>query len=300
MSTGTPAGTDSQALDLRAAQAQVGQRVVEVSDTLDVQPVAVFQDTFDPHPQEAPRPGSPLPPGLHCLYFLRPPPKALLRPDGTPQDNGLVPPIELPRRMFASEELHFHRPLRLGETLTQRSELFEVRQRPGRSGPLVFATVRHRIGDALTSLQHTVFRGAAGEGGGEAAAPGALPEPQWVERRRLDAVDLFRFSALTLNSHRIHYDLQWAREREGYPQLVVQGQLVSQLLLGFALRHCPGALPVRYQMRAQAPLFCMDDLELCGVPTGSGCELWAVARATVVMRAQLSVQGTAPVPPGGR
>ena len=287
---------EGEPLDLREAQAQVGQRAMEVSDTLHGEPVGMFQATFGTAPDAPPQAGSWLPPGLHCLYFLRPPPKSQLRPDGTPQDNGLVPPVALPRRMFASEEMHFHRPLRLGETTTQRSELVEVRQRPGRTGPLVFATVRHRIADALTSFQHTVFRGSPGESASERLATPALPDPQWVESRCLDAVDLFRFSALTLNSHRIHYDLQWAREREGYPQLVVHGQLVSQLLLDFGLRRLGGVHPSRYAMRAQAPLFCLDPFELCGVPTPDGCELWAVARGLVVMRAQLTVDRRHPFP----
>jgi 3-methylfumaryl-CoA hydratase len=272
------------ALDFEAAQAPVGSRSIERRDTITLAAAEAFRDTFWP---ELPvlQEGDPLPWGLHCLYFLPALAKSQLRQDGTPLDNGLVPAIALPRRMFASEEVEFYRPLRIGETLSQISELESIREREGNSGRLVFATVRHQIGNALTSRQHTVFRGQTGETAAVPPAAAALPEAQWTKQRTLDPVDLFRFSALTFNSHRTHYDLDWARNVEGYPQLVVHGQLVALLLFGVALRHA-GGTPILFRMRAQAPVFCHDEIELCGTRTDAGARMWAVSRGIVVMQAE--------------
>ncbi|MDO9358045.1 MAG: MaoC family dehydratase N-terminal domain-containing protein [Polaromonas sp.] len=280
--------TYQETLDLRDAQAAVGNRLLERKDTITLASAEAFRTTFWPE-LNALHPGDPLPFGLHCLYFLPQLSKSHLRGDGTPLDNGLVPNIPLPRRMFASEEVEFHRPIRIGETLIQSSELESVRQRAGNSGPLVFATVRHQIGSALTSWQHTVFRQASNESDIAPAPPLSLPKADWTRTRTVDPVDLFRFSALTFNSHRIHYDLAWARDIEGYKHLVVHGQLVALLLLGFAVEHMGHAKPTRFRMRAQAPVFCGDEIELRGSRTSDGCQLWAVSRGIVVMQAEVEL-----------
>ena len=207
-------------------QAQVGKRSEEISDTFHVGPAERYRLTFDPDSEELAESAF-LPPGRHGLYFLPRLDKPALRPDGTPNGAGVIPDIPMPRRMFAAEEVEFHRPIRFGETLARRTVLTDVQRKTGSSGELLFATVTHDIGDALTVRQHTVFRHEAQGAQADAAAGArkrtALGTPTWRKSMYLDEVDLFRFSALTWNSHRIHYDRPWAVEREGYPDLVVHG-----------------------------------------------------------------------------
>jgi 3-methylfumaryl-CoA hydratase len=239
--------------------------------------------------------GAPVPPGWQILYFLPSFGPAELRPDGSPRDAGVVPPMPLPRRMFAGERMTFHRPIRIGDALRRETELADIALKAGGTGTLVFATVRNRIfaADALAMEEErrTVFREEVKSGEKNQAprreeAPADVP---WRRRVAPDAVLLFRFSALTFNSHRIHYDRAWAMEVEGYPGLVVHGPLTSTLLIDFARDHNPGRTFLTYTTQARAPLFDHGPFELRGRPTpdGRGAELWAVTpEGTVSMSAQ--------------
>ncbi|HYB69249.1 MAG TPA: MaoC family dehydratase N-terminal domain-containing protein [Candidatus Bathyarchaeia archaeon] len=239
--------------------------------------------------------GDVLPPGWQCLYFLPRFTLEGLRPDGSPLDTGVIPPMPLPRRMFAGERFRFHRPLRIGDPVRRETELADVSVKSGGTGTLVFATVVQRIftpeGLAIEEERRTVFREevAAGE---RNQAPRREPAPTdapWRRRIVPDPVLLFRFSALTFNSHRIHYDRPWAMEREGYPGLVVHGPLTSTLLVDFARDHAAGRRLVTYETQARAPLFDTAPFELRGRLTADGrhAELWAVTpEGTVAMSAR--------------
>jgi 3-methylfumaryl-CoA hydratase len=240
--------------------------------------------------------GDPLPPGWHILYFLPQFPSDQLRPDGSPSETGVVPPMPLPRRMFAGERLRFHRPIRIGETLSRETELTDIALKTGGTGTLVFATVISRLvgpaGLALEEERRTVFReevkaGARNQAPRREEAPADVP---WRRRVVPDPVRLFRFSALTFNSHRIHYDRPWATDVEGYPGLVVHGPFTSTMLIDFARDHNPGRTFLTYTTQARAPLFDTASFDLRGRPTsdGRGCELWAVTpEGTVAMSAQV-------------
>jgi 3-methylfumaryl-CoA hydratase len=240
-------------------------------------------------------PGDPLPPGWQSLYFLPRFPPAALRPDGSPLDTGVIPPMPLPRRMFAGERFRFHRPLRIGDTVRRETELADISVKTGGTGTLVFATVVQRIfaGPALAieEERRTVFReevraGERNQAPRRETAPDDVP---WRRRIAPDPVLLFRFSALTFNSHRIHYDRPWAMEQEGYPALVVHGPLTSTLLIDFARDQHPGRVFTGYETQARAPLFDSAPFELRGRPTadGRGAELWAVTpEGTVAMSAR--------------
>ena len=241
------------------------------------------------------RPGDPLPPGWQSLYFLpRFAPEAL-RPDGSPLDTGVIPPMPLPRRMFAGERFRFHRPFRIGDAVRRETELSDISVKTGGTGTLVFATVTQRIfaGEtlAIEEERRTVFREEV-RAGERNQAPRREPAPAdvpWRRRIAPDPVLLFRFSALTFNSHRIHYDRPWATEREGYTGLVVHGPLTSTLLLDFARDQHPGRVITTYETQARAPLFDTAPFELRGRPTedGRGAELWAVTpEGTVAMSAR--------------
>jgi 3-methylfumaryl-CoA hydratase len=249
-------------------------------------------------PEPELRAGDALPPAWLALYFLPRYRPDELRPDGSPRDAGVVPPMPFPRRMFAGERVRFHRPLRLGDTVRRETELADISVKSGGTGTLVFATVVNRVfgpdGLALEDERRTVFREEV-KPGERNQAPRREPAPAdvpWRQRVTTDPVLLFRFSALTFNSHRIHYDRRWAMETEGYPGLVVHGPLTTTLLIDFARDSNPGRSLRSYATQARAPLFDTAAFELRGRPTadGRGCELWAVtAEGTVAMSAEVEL-----------
>jgi 3-methylfumaryl-CoA hydratase len=242
------------------------------------------------------REGDPLPPAWLALYFLPRIATADLRPDGSPRDTGVIPPMPLPRRMFAGERVRFHRPLRLGESVRRDTELSDISVKSGGTGTLVFATMTSRVfgpeGLAVEDERRTVFREEV-QSGERNQAPRREPAPAdtpWRRRITPDPVLLFRFSALTFNSHRIHYDRSWAMEVEGYPGLVVHGPLTTTLLIDFARDSNPGRRLVAYATQARAPLFDNAPFELRGRPTAKGGELWAVTpEGTVAMSAEVEL-----------
>ena len=249
----------------------------ESADEASAAPVRALAATFDIEtPAECP--GDRLPPGWHWLYFLATPATAALGADGAEARGEFLPPVAgLPRRMWAGGSLTLHRPLRLGERLSRISTVHEVTEKTGRQGRLVFATVRHEIagaaGPALTEDYSVVFRPAARPG--EAAPPPAAPQDAvWQRRVTPDPMLLFRFSALTFNSHRIHYDQPYATGVEGYPGLVVHGPLQAMLLLELARQSEPERPIRRFACRAQAPIFATGPFTVNGRPEGDQARLW--------------------------
>src|SRR6266568_877514 len=233
-------------------------------------------------PEAELRAGDALPPAWLALYFLPRFGPDELRPDGSPRDAGVVPAMPLPRRMFAGESVRFERPLHIGDTVRRETELADISVKSGGTGTLVFATVRSRVfgGDGLTleEERRTVFREEIKAGQGN-QAPRREPAPAdvpWLRTVTADPVLLFRYSALTFNSHRIHYDRAWAMDTEGYPGLVVHGPLTTTLLIDFARDSNPGRTVRSYVTQARAPLFDTASFELRGRPTadGRGAQLW--------------------------
>jgi 3-methylfumaryl-CoA hydratase len=272
----------------------IGRRAVS-TDVVAPGPANMLRLAFG-RPEPELHPGDPLPPGWLGLYFLPKFRPDELRPDGSPLDAGVVPPMPLPRRMFAGERMRFHRPVRIGDELRRETELVDLAMKSGGTGTLVFATVVHRVvapgGLALEEERRTVFREEikAGERNQAPRREDAPVDVPWRRRIVPDPILLFRFSALTFNSHRIHYDRAWAMDVEGYPGLVVHGPLTSTLLVDFARDHNPGRAVLTYTTQARAPLFDTAPFELRGRPRtdGGGAELWAVTpEGTVAMSAQV-------------
>ena len=210
-------------------------------DVVTATPHAALSATLD-RPCERPDPGTPLPAMWHWLYFLPLYRQSDVGPDGHAKRGGFLPPIPLPRRMWAGSQIQFAKPLRIGDAVTRASTIENVTEKSGRSGPLVFVKVRHEIRRrddaeiALTEYHDIVYREAP-KPGDVAPQPLAAPASSAWERRWVpDDVLLFRYSALTFNSHRIHYDRRYVTEVEGYPGLVVHGPLIATLLLDL-LRH---------------------------------------------------------------
>jgi 3-methylfumaryl-CoA hydratase len=286
----------SATVGLDELKAHVGRRET-ATDVVTAAPANLLRLTFGRDEPEL-RAGDALPPGWQCLYFVPRFPPDALRPDGSPLDTGVIPPMPLPRRMFAGERFRFHRPLRIGDEVRRETELADIAVKTGGTGTLVFATVVQRIfvpeGLAIEEERRTVFREEV-RAGERNQAPRREPAPgdvQWRRRITPDPVLLFRFSALTFNSHRIHYDRPWATEREGYPALVVHGPLTSTLLIDFARDHNPGRAFATYETQARAPLFDTAPFELRGRPAadGRGLLLWAVTPdGTVAMSARAEI-----------
>ncbi len=234
-----------------------------VSDIITATPFAALSATLDRDPGR-PSAGTPLPALWHWLYFLPLHRQSDIGPDGHAKRGGFLPPIPLPRRMWAGSQFEFHRPLAVGDALTRTSTIHDVTQKSGRTGTLVFVRVRHEIrrdGEAdiaLTEFHDIVYR--------EAPKPDDVPPPPksapatsaWERQWIPDDVLLFRYSALTFNGHRIHYDRRYVKEVEGYPGLVVHGPLVATLLLDLLRHELPDAVVARFEFRAVRPVFDID------------------------------------------
>jgi 3-methylfumaryl-CoA hydratase len=253
-----------------------------VDDTVTATPYAALSATLDRAP-DRPAPGTPVPPLWHWLYFLPLHRQTEIGPDGHAKRGGFLPPVPLPRRMWAGSQFEFHAPLRVGDALTRTSTIEDVTEKSGRTGPLVFVKVRHEIrrqgeaAPALTEFHDIVYREAP-RPGEPAPPPKAAPAQSRWERRWLpDDVLLFRYSALTFNGHRIHYDRRYVTEVEGYPGLVVHGPMVATLLLDLLRHQMPDADVERYEFRAVRPLFDLHPFHVCGEPQSDGTtvRLWA-------------------------
>lgn len=240
--------------------------------------------------------GDPLPPLAHWLHFQQAVPQSRLGPDGHPQRGGFLPPVSLPRRMWAGGRLKFLRSLGVGELATRRSEILDVKVKQGLSGTLVFVKVAHRIEGAdgqvaISEEQDIVYREPPRPGAGTAAPVRAVEAALWQRTIQPDPVLLFRYSGLTFNSHRIHYDRPYACDVEGYAGLVVHGPLIATLLADLVAREAPGARLEAFEFRAIRPCFDTGPLRLCGRPSGdSGVGLWAAdAEGNLCMEARATL-----------
>lgn len=243
---------------------------------------------------EAPAVGDALPLPWHWLYFLETPARAAVGVDGHPARGGFLPPVPLPRRMWAAGEIEVEAPLRIGDDARKVSTVQSVELKQGQSGPLVFVTVEHLLFQqgrtCLRELQHIVYRDAPT---GVAPLPPGAPAKDpaaWRSDWKADPATLFRYSALTYNGHRIHYDRDHATQHEHYPALVVHGPLLATLLLDLAQREAPASRIARFDFRALRPAFDTDSLTLNGAPTpeGQGASLWtADSHGALGMRASV-------------
>ena len=284
------------ALDLDDLRSHIG-RSQTATDVIHPGPANLLRMALGRDEPEL-REGDPLPPAWLALYFLPRVAADALRPDGSPRDTGVVPPMALPRRMFAGERVRLHDAVRVGDTLRRETRLADLSVKHGGTGTLVFATVTTRVygpnGLALEEERRTVFREEVKAGERNQAPRRESPpsDTPWRRDVTVDPVLLFRFSALTFNSHRIHYDRTWAMQVEGYPGLVVHGPLTTTLLIDFARDRNPGRRIAAYATQARAPLFDTAPFELRGRPAvhGRGSELWAVTpEGTIAMSAEVEL-----------
>ena len=246
-------------------------------DVIDPRPMRLMQATLD-HPVSV-KPGAALPPLWHWLYFSCPAPQKTIGADGHPQRGDFLPPVALPRRMWAGGRLTFERALRIAESVQKTSTIKDIKTKHGRSGELCFVTVNnafHVNGEFRLAEEHDiVYRGNPVPG---AQTPEPQPAPDAGDWQRLiepDPVLLFRYSALTFNAHRIHYDRPYCLDVEGYPGLVFHGPLTATLLIGLVRENIPGAWISEFRYRAVSPLFDTAPFTIAGRRDGDSVELWA-------------------------
>ena len=243
-------------------------------------PIRLLQATLDDaNPSELP---ATLPPLWHWLYFLPGERQSDIGIDGHPRRGGFLPPVTLPRRMWAGGRLQFLRPLAIDAAVQRRSTILGVQSKSGRSGPLVFVTVLHETSDAdgvaIREEQDIVYRDAPPPAAADAPVPQPAPAPADEQYSRVvtpDPVLLMRFSALTFNGHRIHYDRPYAMREEGYPGLVVHGPLIAMLLMEELRRMHPAKTIRSFEFKAVSPLFDTAPFTVNGKLEGHAARLWA-------------------------
>ena len=253
-----------------------------VEDTVTATPYAALSATLD-RAAERPSAGTSLPPLWHWLYFLPLYRQSDVGPDGHAKRGGFLPPVPLPRRMWAGSQFEFNAPLHVGDRIRRVSTIADVTQKSGRTGPLVFVKVRHEVtanehaSPSIVEFHDIVYREAPKPDEASPPAKRAPDKSAWQRHWVPDDVLLFRYSALTFNGHRIHYDRKYVTEVEGYPGLIVHGPLIATLLLDLLRWQLPAAHVTRYQFRAVRPLFDINPFDVCGEPAadGKGVRLWA-------------------------
>lgn len=225
--------------------------------------------------------GAALPPLWHWLYFLPKAKQCDLGEDGHPSLGGFLPPIPLPRRMWAGGRLQWHEPIRMGDELHRTTRIVSVSHKAGRSGDLVFVLLRHEFRKqgvlALTEEQDIVYRAPPRTNEPVIPPQSAPRDAVWARELHPDPVLLFRYSALTFNGHRIHYDRPYATQVEGYPGLVVHGPLLATLLIDLAQSERPHAIVSSFTFKAVRPTCDIHPFKVCGRPAtdGGGAQLWA-------------------------
>jgi len=265
-------------LDLDHLRQWLG-RTEQRTDEVTAMPLAALAATLD-REDPSPGPGFEVPPLWHWLYFATVARQSELGPDGHPKRGGFLPPVALPRRMFAGGRLEFLQPLRVGDRITRTSKVTRVDGKQGRSGALVFVTVRHEFavgGELAMTEEHDIVYRDSPQPGARAAEPQPAPAGETFAREIApEPVLLFRYSALTFNGHRIHYDRSYVTEVERYPGLIVHGPLIATLLLDVLRRYVPEARVRRFSFRAVRPLFDIHQFAVCGRPEGErNYQLWA-------------------------
>lgn len=273
-------------LDIKHLRQWIGREVRKTELVTDAM-VDRFKATFDQ--EGAAKDGDPAPIMIHLCVAPPAAPTIGLGPDGHPARGGFLPPVPLPRRMWAGGAFTFHDDIRVGERVTRRSTIRDVTVKEGRTGTLCFVTIDHSLDSAgrlvIEERQDIVYRGLDAPSGARRAAE---PAAAGAHRVTVDpsAALLFRYSALTFNGHRIHYDAPYVTDTEGYPGLIVHGPMQATMLVQFAQK-LRGTRPAQFDFRSLSPLFDIADFTLNAEEDGDGLRLWtAYVDGPVAMEAR--------------
>jgi 3-methylfumaryl-CoA hydratase len=278
----------TEKLDLDHLRQWIGRSTKE-SDIVTAQLVkglraTLFQDVGEPQAGDA------APFTVHWCLAPAVFPMSMLGPDGHPTRGGFLPPVPLPRRMWAGGELEFFDALRVGDEPERVSRISDVTVKSGSTGTLCFVAVQHVVttprGVAIRERQDIVYRDMGGSAPAKAAAP-PPPVAKHREAHKADSVLLFRYSALTFNGHRIHYDRDYVAKVEGYPGLIFHGPMQAAFIVELAAKLRGGAPPKKLSYRGVQPLF-EGEFSVNANDTGAGMELW-----TANSEGQPTMKGTA-------
>ena len=236
--------------------------------------------------------GDKLPLLWHWLYFIEASRHSELGYDGHPKLGSFLPPVSLPRRMWASGDLQFSKALKIGDEVIRNSIIEDIQIKQGKSGKLCFVKVKHTYHanqkECFSEIHNIVYRDKSSL---ERTSTQSIDLPrdfEWTTDITPDPVMLFRYSALTFNGHRIHYDRDFCTKTEGYPGLVFHGPLTATLLLDQAISRYPGIRIKGYRFKAISPIFDIDQINLFGKKTDSSIELWAATNnQRLAMQAEL-------------
>jgi 3-methylfumaryl-CoA hydratase len=280
----------TEKLDLDHLRQWIG-RTAEASDVVTAQLVKGLRATLFQEIGE-PKPGDAAPFTVHWCLAQPVFPMSMLSADGHPTRGGFLPPVPLPRRMWAGGELQFLDALRVGDDTTRKSRISDVTVKTGSTGQLCFVSVEHEVttprGTAIRERQDIVYRDM---GGAQSAAPAKAAPPPVAKHREThmaDPVLLFRYSALTFNGHRIHYDRDYVSKVEGYPRLIFHGPLQAAFIVELAAKLRGGKPPGRFSYRGVQPLFEGAEFSVNASDNGTGLELWTANSA-----GQPTMKGTA-------
>src|SRR3569623_678327 len=277
-------------LDIDHLRLWIGRRQ-EATDTVTAQLVkglraTLFQEVGDP------RTGDAAPFTVHWCLAQPVFPMSMLGPDVHPSRGGFLPPVPLPRRMWAGGEIEFLQPLQVGDESTRTSRIADVQVKTGSTGTLCFDSVEHSIssprGVAIRERQDIVYREATSSAPATAKAPPPPPKAQHRETHVSDPVLLFRYSALTFNGHRIHYDRDYVTKVEGYPGLIFHGPLQAAFIIEMAAKLRSGKPPKKFTYRGVQPLFEGSEFSINANETAAGMEL-----RTAHAEGQPTMKGTA-------
>lgn len=240
-----------------------------LQDTVTSAPVKALAATLD-RPDPAPSKGTFLPELWHWLYFLPCALQSEIGVDGHPKRGGFLPPVPLPRRMWAGSRIQWLAPLAVGDEIERISKIQSVTHKAGRTGDLIFVLVQHQIsnqhGLALIEEHDIVYRDAPGPNDQPVTPTPAPTNAKWTKTITPDDVFLFRYSALTFNGHRIHYDRKYVTEVEGYPGLIVHGPLIATLLVDLVRQSIPACTLKNFEFRAIRPTFDIHSFKVSAKP----------------------------------
>lgn len=262
-----------------------------IDDVISLKTASAVAATLGIQPDRAPTAGATLPYPWVWMHFLEPADRSQIGIDGHPKRGGFLPPIPHPRRMWAGSRCTFDAPLLIGESAKKVSTIQSVVEKQGRTGSMVFVTVLHTVSTggtlAIREEQDIVYMDIPEHYVPPEGKP--LPDCDHTEALEIDPVLLFRYSALTFNGHRIHYDRPYALEIERYPGLVVHGPLQATLLYDLAARQQPDRTPASFSFRGTSPLFDFDQATLNTRQTDQGTtELYAAnSEGMITMKATM-------------
>ncbi|MCS3496636.1 3-methylfumaryl-CoA hydratase [Bradyrhizobium japonicum] len=280
----------TEKLDIDHLRQWIG-RSTEATDIVTAQLVKGLRATLFQEVGE-PKAGDAAPFTVHWCLAQPVFPMSMLGPDGHPTRGGFLPPVPLPRRMWAGGEIEFLQPLRVGDESTRTSRIADVQVKSGSTGTLCFVSVEHSIssprGVAIRERQDIVYREMTSSAPAGAKAPPPPPKAQHRETHVSDPVLLFRYSALTFNGHRIHYDRDYVTKVEGYPGLIFHGPLQAALIVEMAAKLHDGKAPKAFTYRGVQPLFEGTEFSINANATEAGMELW-----TANAEGQPTMKGTA-------